>query len=73
MKKLIYTGAFAVLTMGFVACSEAEDELNDALDEVEMTEESVSEETSVELNETLELQEEAEQLEDDLSEYLETL
>lgn len=73
MKKLIYTGAFALLAMGFVACAEAEDELNDALDEVEMTEEAVSEETTVELNQALDLQEEAEQLDDELSEYIETL
>jgi len=33
MKKLIYTSAIALLAMGFVACSEAEEELNDAMDE----------------------------------------
>ncbi|MFK7784278.1 MAG: hypothetical protein AB8B56_04130 [Crocinitomicaceae bacterium] len=73
MKKLIYTGAIALLAIGFVACSEAAEEVNDAMDEVEMMEESVSEETTEELNEALDLQNEAEQLDDDLSEYLETL
>lgn len=73
MKKLIYTGAFALLAMGFVACAEVEDEVNDAMDEVEITEESVSEETTNELNQALDLQDEAEQLDDELSKYLETL
>ena len=73
MKKLIYTGAFALFAMGFVACAEVEDEVNDAMDEVEITEESVSEETTNELNQALDLQDEAEQLDDELSEYLETL
>lgn len=74
MKKFIYTGAFALLAMGFVACAEVEDEVNEAIDDVEMTdEEAVSEEKTVELNEALEVQEEAEQLEDELSEFIETL
>lgn len=74
MKKFIYTGAFALLAMGFVACAEVEDEVNEAIDDVEMTdEEAVSEEKTVELNEALEVQQEAEQLEDELSEFIETL
>ena len=74
MKKLIYCGALAFLSIGFVACSGTEEELNEVLEEVEMTEEeTISEETTEELNEALDLQEKAEQLEDELSEYLETL
>jgi hypothetical protein len=74
MKKVIYTGALALLATSFVACSGAEEELSDVLEEVEMTEEeAVTEETTEELNEALDLQEKAEQLDDELSEYLETL
>ncbi|NVK64424.1 MAG: hypothetical protein HWE22_07535 [Flavobacteriales bacterium] len=73
MKKLVYTGAFAALTFGFVACSEAEEESTDGTEEMEIAEEEVSEETAKELHKTIELQEEAEQLDNELSEYIETL
>lgn len=73
MKKLLYTGAFAALTLGFVACSEAEEDTTDSTEEMEMTEEAVTDETAEKLDKTLDLQEEAEQLEDELSEYIETL
>lgn len=73
MKKLLYTGAFAALTLGFVECSEAEEDTTDSIEEMEITEEAVTDETAEKLDKTLDLQEEAEQLEDELSEYIETL
>ena len=74
MKKLIYTGVFAALALGFVACSEAEEEITDVADDVEMsTDDEVSEEKTQELNKTIDLQEKAEQLDDELKEYIESL
>ena len=74
MKKLIYTGAFAALAVTFVACSEAAEEVNDVIEEMDISEEEgVSEEKTEELNETLKLQEEAEKLDEEISEYIETL
>ena len=74
MKKLIYTGAFALLALGFVACSEAEEEIADTVDDMEMPEaDEISEEKTEKLNKAIELQEEAEKLDDELSEYIETL
>lgn len=74
MKKLIYTGVFAALALGFVACSEVEEEIDDAVDNMEMPEaDEVSEEKTEELNNVIELQEKAEKLDNELSEYIETL
>ena len=74
MKKLIYTGAFALLALGFVACSEATEEITNAADDMEMsTEDEISEETTEELNKTIEVQEKAEQLDADLNEFIESL
>lgn len=77
MRKLIYTGAFAMLALGFVACSEAEEEIDDVVNDVEMSaEDEISEEKTAELDKTIELQEKAETLEnelDEFNEYIESL
>ena len=74
MKKLIYTGAVALLALSFVACSESTEEINDAADDMEMsTDDEISEETTEELNKTIELQEKAEELDAELNEYIESL
>ena len=74
MKKLIYTVAFALLAMGFVACSGAEDDITDAVDDLEETlEDEVTEEKTEELNNTLDLQEEAEKLDKELEEFNKSL
>ena len=74
MKKLIYTGAFALLTLGFVACSEAVDELEDVADDLEMVDDdALTEEKLEEMNSTIELQEETEALDDELNKYIEEL
>jgi len=74
MKKLIYTGFFAILALGFVACSEVEVEIDDVENDIEMSvDDEISKEKTAELNKTIELQEKAETLEDELNEYIESL
>ena len=74
MRKLIYTGVFATLALGFVACSEAEEEINDLENDIKMSvEEEISEEKTAELDKTIELQEKAETLEDDIIKFHESL
>ena len=73
MKKLIYAGAIALFALGFVACSEAVEEIDGGGGAEITVEEEVSEEKTEELNKTLELQEEAEKLDNELNEYIESL
>lgn len=72
IKKLIYTSAFSLLALGFVACSEAEDDTANSENEIETADE-VSSEKVDELNKTIELQEKAEKLDAELDEFIETL
>ena len=68
MKKLIYVSAFSLLAIGFVACSASENELT----EEELTEDVTSEEVE-ELDMTIQSQEDAEKLDEELDKYIESL
>lgn len=74
MKKLIYTGAFALTALFFTACSGEAEELENAADDIEMTEdESISEEKTEEMNKAIELQEDAEKLDEEMDAFIKTL
>ena len=68
MKKLIYVSAFSLLAMGFVACSGDATELT----EEELTEDVTPEEVE-ELDKTIQSQEDAEKLDEELDKYIESL
>ncbi len=73
MKKLIYTGVFSLLVLGFVACSEAEDEALYSEDEIKMEDNALTTKKTEELNKSLQLQQDAEKLDTELNEYIESL
>lgn len=72
MKKLIYTGVFSLLALGFVACSGAEDEVIDSENDTAVMDE-LSTEKMDELNKTIQVQEDAENLDDELKTFNESL
>lgn len=74
MKRLTYACVFALIALNFTACSDASEKIEDSTDTTEATnDEAFDEAKRKELNKVIEHQQEAEKLNEELDEFIETL
>lgn len=70
MKKMMYIGLFSLSLMGVASCSDSAKELDDA---EQTTEDAVTPEKTAEMEKAIKTQEEAEKLDKELDEYINSI